>query len=121
MLNQRERTTVERRIKQLWKDVINDSDISSSNHFNQSNSSSIEFSSTTLSSLSSSSLNNTSTKKSTFSSFLNSVSINKDPVNSTSSNSNSIADELHVYKSLAMKEVQRIIDTESNPDASLFW
>lgn len=60
-------------------------------------------------------------KKSSLSSFLNSVSDKNNALATTQTHSKSISDELVLYRSLAMKEVQQTIDTESNPDVSRFW
>ncbi|CAF1421677.1 unnamed protein product [Rotaria sordida] len=73
---------------------------------------------------SSSSQNNRLPKKSIFSSFLDSVATNtttRHVVNTSSNNSYSIADEFLIYKSLATKEVQKIVREELNPDPIKFW
>ncbi|CAF2972075.1 unnamed protein product, partial [Rotaria sp. Silwood2] len=115
MLNQKERTSVERDIKKLVKDYNDDLNNVNINHDNQPN----------LTQTSSSpSQNNSSKSKSILSSFLSSVSTDasvKRQVHPNSNNNNSIADELFLYKSLATKEVKKIVDNNLNPDASEFW
>ena len=119
VLTAKERTTVERDIKQLLKDV---NDNPSNVHMNRTTQSNTTQAST-LPSMESPK-NNPSTKKSTFSLFLNSVSTNKvkrHTVTTDDNKTNSIADEFLLYKSLALKEVKRIDEDDSNPDASAFW
>lgn len=119
VLTQKERTTVERIIKQTLKDMnddlqnVNNECGSQTNRAQSSSSSTFE-----------SSENIPSKIKSAFSSFLNSVSTNATKKNSTyttTNNTTSIADEFLLYKSLAMKEVQKMIETESNSAANEFW
>ena len=82
---------------------------------------------TQLSSLSSKSAEaKQSTKKSAFAAFLDSTST--DSTNKrltymyvTSKNASSIADEFVLYKSVANKEVEKVVREELNPDASAFW
>ncbi len=119
MLNQKERTTVERKIKQLVKDLNDDLQDVNNNRISQTNTTQTSSSSTLESSQ-----NNQSTKKSTFALFLNSVSTSTTRTRSmcaTTNNTSSIPDEFLLYKSLAIKEVQKIVETDSNPDASGFW
>lgn len=120
VLSPKERTTVERNIKQLLKDIDDGLQNINSNHSNQTNTTQ-----TSSPVVLESSQDNPSTIKSTFSSFLHSVSSSatkKRSTNTTTTNhSNSITDEVLLYKSLASKEVQKIVETGSNPDASGFW
>jgi hypothetical protein len=109
---------VERDIKQLLKNII-DHSITNNVHDNQSYSNQT----TMASSLpSSSSQNKRSTVKSALASFLDSVSTkttNKYSIRSNSSNT--IGDKLLLYKSLAMKEAERIINAGLNPNPLDFW
>jgi hypothetical protein len=119
VLNPKERTTVERNIKQLLTDINDDFNAVIHNCDIQSSSSQIASSSS-----SSSTQNNQLRNKSIFSSFLESVSTDTTTAraaHTTSNSSPSVADELVLYKSLAMKEVQKIAAEESNPDPSGFW
>lgn len=120
VLTPKERTTTEREIKALLKDVDTDTN-NVTNDFDMSH---ITTQTTSSSSSSLPSQNNQQQNKSIFTSFLNSVSINKTSkpsIQLNSHNTSSIADELMLYKSLASKEFQKIIDSGSNPDASKFW
>ena len=65
-----------------------------------------------------------STKKSAFAAFLDSTSTNstnKRLTYVTSKNASSIVDEFVLYKSVANKEVEKVVREELNPDASAFW
>ena len=102
-------------MKQLLKDDSSDSSDTNTNCDNQCNQ---------AQALSSSSPNNQSITKSPLTSFRNSVSTDttlKYRVPSNPKNSNSIADELLLYKSLATKEVQKIINNDSNTDPPGLW
>lgn len=118
-LNQKERITVERKIKQLLKDRNDDVENINNNRNSQNNSiqtscsSSLELSQVSR-----------STSKSTFASFISSISTSTTRRYSTCNFTNrksSIADEFLLYKTLANKEVETIIETKSDPDASQFW
>lgn len=115
VLNNKEKTTIERDIKQILKDVNNDLSSSNSNRDSQVNG--------TQSSLSSST-HNKSNSNSMFNSFLSSVAVNsisKRTVPQNSDNTNAIADEFLLYKSLATKEVSKITEQDLNPDPPAFW
>jgi len=119
VLNQKERTTVERKIKQLLKDHNNDLENVVNNRNSQMNSIQTPSSSSVVTSE-----DNQSTNKSTFASFISSVSTSttrKHTTYTSANKTNSIADEFLLYKSLGSKEVETIIQTDSNSDASLFW
>ena len=103
VLDQKERTKVERNVKRLLKDVSSDLSDTNTNGHSQCNQAQAR---------SSSSPNNQSITKSLLTSFPNSVSTDatlKYRVSSNPKNSNSIGDELLLYKSLATKEVQKLL------------
>ena len=104
------------------------SDSSSDNQAGQANQSSFQNSapSSSSSSLPSRSIQPSATnksrqKKSSLSSFLNSVSETSSSATTAGAYCKSLVDEIILYRSLAIKEVQQMIDTGSNPDACQFW
>ena len=118
-MSQKERTTVERNIKQLLKATVDDLQNNNSGSINQTNEIRTS-SSLTLDSPQDEPLAN----KSPISSFLNSISASttkKRSMCAATNHTNSVAEEFLLYKSLALKEVQRMIKNDSNHDASDFW
>ena len=79
---------------------------------------------TSSSAISQSKQTNPSKVKSRVSSFLQSVSTSttkESSSNSTTNKTNSIVDEFLLYKTLATKQVQNIVEQDLNSDASDFW
>ena len=119
VLTSKERTTVEKDIKEL----LQDADVNPRNvHMNRTS----QTNTTQVSTLPStkSSKYNPFTKKSSFALFLDSVTTTKtkrNTVTTDTNQTNSSSDEFVLYKSLALKEVKRISEANLNPDASAFW
>lgn len=119
VLTTKERTTVERDIKQLLRDANDNRWNIHTNRTSQTNASQ----STTFSSMESLK-DKSSAKKSSFSLFLDSVSPNttkNHSVPTANDQVNPITDELLLYKSLALKEVKQAEQADLNPNASAFW
>jgi hypothetical protein len=117
VLTVKERTTIERDLKQIMKE-IKESSADASDPEDQ-----IDFSQgSSLASAETDGMNKPR-RSSMFVSFINSVSTGKTSsrTSSTTKNASSFADELNLYKSLAIKETQRVIESGSNPDVIKFW
>lgn len=120
VLSQKERTTVERNIKQFLKDMNDDLD----NDGNKNSAHANLVQGTSSSAISQSKQTTPSKVKSRVSSFLQSVSTSttkESSSNSTTNKTNSIVDEFLLYKTLATKQVQNIVEQDLNSDASDFW
>ena len=122
VLDLKERTSVEKKIKQIWKSMENQPDHLQGDQADNLNRSSAENSASSSSrSISSASSIQSRKRKSVLSSFLHSVSDKQNASTTPTTHSKSIGDEVVLYRSMALKEVQRTIDTDSNPDVSQFW